>query len=187
MDEQQLIALAATGDSLSIQILAVQYQPVVWRLRQHYYVPNFETDDWYQEGRIAVHRAAQRYQRAQDCPLGAYFRALLTHQIIDCIRRAQAQKRRPDGERVPLDVNDEQAVGELQAPTMSTLDIVHVREQIRVFGLICSTFEGAVFADLLAGCSPESIAAHYHVEVPQVINAIDRCRKKLRALLRSAS
>lgn len=36
MDEQQLIALAATGDSLSIQILAVQYQPVVWRLRQHY-------------------------------------------------------------------------------------------------------------------------------------------------------
>ncbi|EIW14833.1 DNA-directed RNA polymerase, sigma-H factor [Lactiplantibacillus pentosus KCA1] len=187
MDEQQLIALAATGDSLSIEVLAVQYQPVVWRLRQHYYVPNFETDDWYQEGRIAIYRATQKYQQAQNCPFGVYFRALLTHQIIDCIRQAQAQKRRPDGELVPLDADDEQAIVELQTATLSTLDVVYVRDQIRTFGLICSTFEGAVFADLLAGRSPESIAVHYHVEVPQVINAIDRCRKKLRALLRSAS
>ncbi|MDV2577344.1 hypothetical protein RYX41_15060 [Lactiplantibacillus plantarum] len=59
MNEQQLIHLAADGDDASINALAQQYVPVVWRLRRQYYVRNFDEDDWLQEGRIAVYRAAK--------------------------------------------------------------------------------------------------------------------------------
>lgn len=61
MNEQQLICLAATGDDMSIGALARQYAPVVWRLRRQYYVRNFDEDDWLEEGRIAVYRAAKKY------------------------------------------------------------------------------------------------------------------------------
>ncbi|WQH19594.1 hypothetical protein T1I15_06730 [Lactiplantibacillus plantarum] len=46
MNEQQLIHLAADGDDASINALAQQYVPVVWRLRRQYYVRNFDEDDW---------------------------------------------------------------------------------------------------------------------------------------------
>lgn len=187
VDEQQLIRLAATGDSASIMALARQYVPVVWRLRRQYYVRNFDEDDWLQEGRIAVHRAARKYQRLRLCSFGTYYRVLLTNQIIDQIRRTQARKRRPEGDILSLDVNDETTLGEVRAAVVSVLDIVHVREQVRDFPTVCSTFEGQVFADLLTGQSPEKIALARQVDVCQVVNATDRCRKKLRELLASAA
>ncbi|AVW09570.1 sigma-70 family RNA polymerase sigma factor [Lactiplantibacillus paraplantarum] len=187
MNEQQLICLAAAGDDMSIGALARQYAPVVWRLRRQYYVRNFDEDDWLQEGRIAVYRAAKKYQRLRLCSFGAYYRVLLSNQIIDHIRRTQARKRRPEGELLSLDVDDEDTLCKLQTTHISTLDVVHVREQVRTFPTVCSPFEGLVFADLLAGHSPERIALSRHVEVSQVINATDRCRKKMRDLLQAAA
>ncbi|KZU42901.1 hypothetical protein [Lactiplantibacillus plantarum] len=41
--------------------------------------------------------------------------------------------------------------------------------------------------DLLAGQSPERIALSRQVEVDQVVNATDRCRKKMRDFLQDAA
>ncbi|VDH09785.1 DNA-directed RNA polymerase, sigma factor 30 [Lactiplantibacillus plantarum] len=112
---------------------------------------------------------------------------LLSNQIIDHIRRTQARKRRPEGNILSLDVNDEDILCNIQTTRASTLDVVHVREQVRIFPAMCSTFEGLIFADLLAGQSPERIALSRRVEVDQVVNATDRCRKKMRAFLQDAA
>lgn len=111
----------------------------------------------------------------------------MSNQIIDHIRRTQARKRCPEGELLSLDVDDEDTLCKLQTTHISTVDVVHVREQVRTFPTVCSPFEGLVFADLLAGHSPERIALSRHVEVSQVINATDRCRKKMRDLLQAAA
>ncbi|MBS0936821.1 sigma-70 family RNA polymerase sigma factor [Lactiplantibacillus plantarum] len=187
VNEQQLIHLAADGDDASINALAQQYVPVVWRLRRQYYVRNFDEDDWLQEGQIAVYRAAKKYQRLRQCSFGTYYRVLLSNQIIDHIRRTQARKRRPEGDILSLDVNDEDILCNIQTLRASTLDVVHVREQVRIFPEICSAFEGLVFMDLLAGQSPERIALSRRVEVDQVVNATDRCRKKMRPFLQDAA
>ncbi|MDN6125074.1 MAG: sigma-70 family RNA polymerase sigma factor, partial [Lactiplantibacillus plantarum] len=120
MNEQQLIHLAADGDDASINALAQQYVPVVWRLRRQYYVRNFDEDDWLQEGRIAVYRAAKKYQRLRQCSFGTYYRVLLSNQIIDHIRRTQARKRRPEGNILSLDVNDEDILCNIQTLRAST-------------------------------------------------------------------
>nr|WP_243875794.1 sigma factor [Lactiplantibacillus plantarum] len=54
-------------------------------MRRQYYVRNFDEDDWLQEGRIAVYRAAKKYQRLRQCSFGTYYRVLLSNQIIDHI------------------------------------------------------------------------------------------------------
>ncbi|MCC6117120.1 hypothetical protein [Lactiplantibacillus plantarum] len=102
-------------------------------------------------------------------------------------RRTQARKRRPEGDILSLDVNDEDILCNIQTLRASTLDVVHVREQVRIFPAICSAFEGLVFMDLLAGQSPERIALSRQVEVDQVVNATDRCRKKMRDFLQDAA
>lgn len=183
MNESQLIALAAQGEDTSIARLAEQYSPVVWKMRHQYYIRNFDEDDWMQEARIAIHRAAQQYQQARACSFGAYYRLLLNNQIIDQIRRTQARKRCPEGEVLSLNVTDEETLSELRMVPISTLDVIAVREQVIAFGDICSNFEGQVFVELLAGYSPEGIARTLQVEIGPVANAVDRCRKKLRQLL----
>ncbi|WP_318767104.1 sigma-70 family RNA polymerase sigma factor [Lactiplantibacillus carotarum] len=183
MNEQQLIALAAQGDDYSIIMLADQYLPVVLKLRRQYFVRNFDDDDWLQEARIAIHRAAKQYDHSQPCSFGAFYRLLLSNQIIDLIRRSQAQKRKPVQDVLSLDAEEEESFGEGLITTLSAVDVVVVHDGLNEFARVCSRFEGQVFAALLTGMSPQGIAAMLQVELAPVVNAADRCRRKLRHLL----
>lgn len=185
MNEQQLIALAAQGDDQSIIQLADQYLPVVLKLRRQYFIRNFDDDDWLQEARIAIHRAAKQYDRSHPCSFGAFYRLLLSNQIIDIIRRTQAKKRKPDRDVLSLDADDEEPLTEVLVSSLSAVDVVHVHDSLTEFARLCSRFEGQVFSALLAGMSPQGIAAMLQVEVAPVTNAADRCRRKLRRLLLS--
>lgn len=187
MNEQQLIALAAQGDDRSILKLADQYLPVVLKLRRQYFIRNFDEDDWLQEARIAIHRAARQYDRNQACSFGAFYRLLLSNQIIDQIRKTQAKKRQPERELLSLDADDEAPVSDGLVTHLSAVDVVYVRDRLVDFSHVCSTFEGQVFAAMLTGMSPQEIAAILQVELAPVINAADRCRRKLRQLLRASS
>ncbi|RRK11854.1 sigma-70 family RNA polymerase sigma factor [Lactiplantibacillus garii] len=185
MNEQQLIALAAQGDDYSIIRLADQYLPVVLKLRRQYFIRNFDDDDWLQEARIAIHRAAQQYDVAQPCSFGSFYRLLLNNQIIDLIRRSQAKKRRPEQEVLSLDDEEEDVLSDALVTTLSAVDVVYVHDRLSEFGQLCSQFEGQVFAAMLTGMTPQGIATMLQVELAPVTNAADRCRRKLRLLLRS--
>ncbi|ETY75215.1 sigma-70 family RNA polymerase sigma factor [Lactiplantibacillus fabifermentans] len=185
MTEQQLIALAARGDDYSIMLLAERYLPVVLRLRHQYFIRNFDDDDWLQEARIAIHRAARQYDHQHACSFGAFYRLLLNNQIIDLIRRTQAKKRQPDQDVVSLDMEDEEPLEEVLVTNYTAIDVIHVHDSVAEFTRICSNFEAEVFWALLSGMSPQGIATMLQVELAPVTNATDRCRRKLRQLLMS--
>ncbi len=185
LNEQQLIALAAQGDDRSIIQLADQYLPVVLKLRRQYFIRNFDDEDWLQEARIAIHRAAKQYDAAQPCSFGAFYRLLLSNQVIDLIRRSQAKKRRPEQEVVSLDTEEEDGLSNVLVTTLSAVDVVYVHEQLVEFARVCSHFEAQVFAAMLTGMTPQGIAVMLQVELAPVTNAADRCRRKLRRLLLS--
>lgn len=185
MNEQQLIALAAQGDDYSILKLADQYLPVVLKLRRQYFIRNFDEDDWLQEARIAIHRAAKQYDPQQPCSFGAFYRLLLSNQVIDLIRKTRAKKRQPEQELLSLDASEMAGLSEVLVTTVSATDIVFVHERLNEFSAVCSHFEGQVFSALLGGMTPKSIAQMLQVELAPVTNATDRCRRKLRRLLTS--
>ncbi|MFB9768287.1 sigma-70 family RNA polymerase sigma factor [Lactiplantibacillus modestisalitolerans] len=187
MNEQQLIALAARGDNQSILKLANQYLPVVWKLRRQFYLRQFDEEDWKQEARIAIHRAAQQYDNQNNCSFGAFYKLVLNNQIIDLLRRSRAKKRCPEQELLSLDASDEELIGQFAVLVVSPLDVVYVHQQLAAFADLCSTFEGEVFAALLQGLSPQAIAQLLQVELNPVLNAMDRCRRKLRQLLTPVS
>ncbi|WP_234005678.1 sigma-70 family RNA polymerase sigma factor [Lactobacillus sp. CBA3606] len=185
MNEQQLIALAAQGDNQSIIDLAEQYLPVVLKLRRQYFIRNYDEDDWLQEARIAIHRAASEYDQRHACSFGAFYRLLLNNQVIDLIRRSQAKKRHPEHDILSLDMGMDDGNDALLVTNLMAVDIVHVRNIVAEFAKECSSFEGQVFTALLAGYSPQYIARDLDVGLAPVTNAADRCRRKLRQQLAS--
>ncbi|BDZ30032.1 sigma-70 family RNA polymerase sigma factor [Lactiplantibacillus sp. WILCCON 0030] len=183
MDEQQLIGLAKSGDTDALLRLTKQYVPVANKLQRQYFIRSYDDDDWGQEALIMMHRATQQYDHRQACSFGAFYRLLLNNRVIDLIRRAQAQKRRPDQEILSLDYEAAMILEELVGPEQLAIDILCIHEVIRRFVTECSKFENQVFEALLHGLTPQGIAAKLKLELAPVINAIDRCRRKLRALL----
>jgi len=183
LDEQSLIGLAKQGDTEALLILAKRYIPVANKLQRQYFIRSFDADDWDQEALIIMHRATQQYDTHHACSFGAFYRLLLNNRVIDLIRRAQAQKRRPDQEILSLDYEASLILEELVGPEQLAIDIFYIHEVIRRFATECSRFENQVFDALLHGLTPQGIAAKLELELAPVLKAIDRCRRKLRALL----
>jgi RNA polymerase sporulation-specific sigma factor len=185
MEEQQLIGLAAQGDNQSIRVLTEQYLPVMLKLRQNYFIKNYDHDDWVQEARLMVYHAALTYDHAQTHSFGAFYRLLLNHRIVDLIRRSCASKRQPNQDILSLALETEEITEALLVTNGAAVDIVHVRQVLADFVHYCSPFEADVFAAMLLGKAPVKIAAELQVDLERVINAIDRCRRKLRQQLAS--
>jgi len=185
MEEQQLIGLAAQGDNQSIRVLTEQYLPVMLKLRQNYFIKNYDHDDWVQEARLMVYQAAMHYDHAQTHSFGAFYRLLLNHRIVDLIRRSCANKRQPNQDVLSLALETDEITEALLVTNGAAVDIVHVRQVLAEFTRYCSPFESQVFAGVLVGTPPAQIATELQVEVDRVINAIDRCRRKLRQQLAS--
>ena len=82
-----------------------------------------------------------------------------------------------------LDEEEEESFGEELNTTLSEVDVVVVHGGLNEFARVCSRFGGQVVAALLTGMSPQGIAAMIQVELAPVVNAADRCRRKLRHLL----
>lgn len=183
MDEQHLIGLAGAGDTEALLLLSKRYVPVAQKLQRQYFIRSYDTDDWEQEALITMHRAAQQYDHRQASSFGAFYRLLLSNRVIDLIRRTQAQKRQPAQELLSLDYEDAMVLEELVGPEQLAIDILYIHEVIKRFVIECSYFENQVFAALLNGLTPQGIALKLQLELAPVLNAIDRCRRKLRALL----
>jgi len=183
LDEQHLIGLAGSGDTDALLLLSKRYVPVAHKLQRQYFIRNYDTDDWAQEALIVMHHAAQQYDHRQASSFGAFYRLLLNNRVIDLIRRTQAKKRQPDQDVLSLDYEAAMILEELVGPEQLAIDILFVHEIIKQFVIECSNFENQVFKALLNGLTPQGIALKLQLELAPVLNAIDRCRRKLRALL----
>ncbi|VDG32296.1 DNA-directed RNA polymerase [Lactobacillus sp.] [Lactiplantibacillus mudanjiangensis] len=185
MDEHQLISLAAQGDDQSIAVLTKQYAPVMLKLQRDYFIKNFDHDDWLQEARLTIYRSAVKYDAQQLGSFGTFYRLLLKHRVVDLIRRSQAYKRQPDRDVLSLDLPTEDVQEALLVTHLQPDVTVHVRQVVAAFPLSCSRFEAQVFDGLLAGFSPEVIARQLAVDLAPVMNAVDRCHRKLKQQLAS--
>ncbi|MDT6980032.1 sigma-70 family RNA polymerase sigma factor [Levilactobacillus zymae] len=182
LDDLQLIDLIRTqGDSLAIQELFGRYRPVMLRLRQRYYLPGHELDDWEQEARLVLCTVVRQFRAERSPSFGAFYKLNLTHRVYDLIRQSQAQKRH--AQLVSFDAQQ----------TYFADTLVDTRAQVRA-GLECqealqqvlprlSAVERAVFVELLGNATPEEISRKFGWPAQRVVAALHRCRQKLRQLL----
>lgn len=182
LEDWQLIDLIRTrGDSAAVQELFGRYRPVMLRLRQQYYLPEHDLDDWEQEARLVLCAATHKFDQARSTSFGAFYKLNLKHRVYDLIRQSQAKKRH--AQVLSFDAQWAYFADTLVDPRIQVREGIELQDTLQRLLPRLSPVERAVFTALLRKATPADISAEFAWPVERVVAALHRCRQKLRQLL----
>lgn len=73
-------------------------KPIILKLKRHYYLQLWETDDWLQEGHLVLVKLLERHPElvGDEARLYRYFKTKFLSYLKDVLRRQESQKRQFD-------------------------------------------------------------------------------------------
>lgn len=171
------------GDEEAFNQLFYRYRPVVYAVKNRYYLRDFEFEDWMQEGRICLYTSAMTFDEDQGVTFGAYFKSIFENQIKDELRKQNAMKRQSLSGAVSLDHFLLYEGRELLDPNIKISpwveDQLVVEEVLEEFPQALSSLELDAFTAYLEGSDLEEVANDHGVTSQRVRFAFQRSRRKL--------
>ena len=170
------------GNSSAFDTLNDRFHPLMVSQVNHFCASSDESEwnEWLQEARIALYRAACTYRAEEhSVTFGVYARVCIRNAMID-----QARRRGIDA--LPLTDRQEKAFllgGRGKDPLDSLIESEKAALLYRRITVALSAYECRVFDGMLAGMSVSEIAEDLGKEEKSVSNAIYRLTEKLRAVL----
>ncbi|KAF1295145.1 hypothetical protein BAU15_05170 [Enterococcus sp. JM4C] len=178
-----LIDEAKKGNEDALAALFLQYRPIIYKLQKKYYVRDFDSEDWVQEGRIVCYQVVNAFNVDNGATFGSFFKIAMENQIRSVLRRQHALKRRAAEYSVSLDEKMETEGSEFLADTQFeetyVLQNMIIREALADYELIFSKLEKEIMSAYLVGDSLERIATNKSLTSQKVRSAYDRAKKKL--------
>lgn len=177
LSDNRLVELINCGEYKYLQLLINRYMPYIINAASRYNASGFDTEDFIQEGILAIFSAVKSY----DCEK-ASFKTF----VCLCINRAMssalsrvsgAAKHIPDGLVSPID--------EVELPDMSSPESIFIeKESYNDLELTIkqklSAFEYRVLCEFLTGKNYADIADSLNVTPKSVDNALRRIRSKIK-------
>lgn len=175
--DNELVALINNGEYKYLQLLINRYMPYIISVASRYKAGGFDTEDFIQEGILAIFSAVKAYD-----PEKASFKTFVTL----CINRAMssalsrvagAAKHIPEGLISPID--------EVQLPDMNNPEKIFIEKESyndleHTIKSELSDFEYQVLCEFLSGKSYADIAESLSVSTKSVDNALKRIRSKIK-------
>lgn len=168
----ELCILVKNGNSAALSVLLHRYSGAVLKKAKTVYCNGLDSDDLYQEGMIALIRAAVTYNGAGNASFKTYAFVCIINRFRDLIRK---NKKNP----ISADIDGIENVCDPEE------DFITKDESDRLMRILkarLSEKEKAIVLDHLAGLSYASIARKNGCDVKSVNNALSRVRKKLKQL-----
>ena len=175
--DNELVLFINNGEYKYLQLLINRYMPYVIRVASHYKIGGFDTEDFIQEGLLAIFSAVKTYD-AQKASFKTFVTLCINRAMSSALSRASgAGKHIPDGlissidEVELLDVNNPENIL-IEKENFS--DFEHtIRKNL-------SDFEYQVLCEFLSGKSYADIATSLSVSAKSVDNALKRVRQKIK-------
>ena len=179
MNEEELIARASSGDSLAMEELLTAYMGMVKAVARQYYIVGATCEDVSQEGMIGLYKAAVTYNREKG-KFSAYAYACIKAAVLDAVKAASREKNKALNTSVPLDT----AVLILDEDMTGSMAGGELMNKIKA-GL--SQAEEEIFVRWAEGMSYAEIAAELGKTVKNVDNAVQRIKRKAKAIIKRES
>jgi RNA polymerase sporulation-specific sigma factor len=170
-------------DSPALPVLFERYRPVLQRLQNQYFIPEFEPGDWEQEALLVMCDTVRRFDADRLRSFGAYYRLRLAHRIFDLIRQAQALKRQMTRNAMSIETEAEYIADTVPDHHWLLREQLETKEAIYQVLPRLSGIEHTVFTGLLLGQTLASISQQYQLSDQQVRGACHRGQAKLRQVL----
>ena len=181
------IQQALAGDQEQFQALYGQYQPVIYKCMKKYYLKDYDTEDWLQEGRIVFFRTLERFDSEKQASLGKFFKRNFENHEHSLIRHQCAYKRRTDTLSISLEQRLESAgeelVDYLGTAATDPLGQLMIQEKLAAFPTRLSSLEQQILNAYLKGYTLEEIAKVRGGTFSAVRSAYDRAKAKMKYTL----
>lgn len=192
--DEELVALAKTGDEGAEEFLIRKYKDVVKGKANLYYIVGADREDLMQEGMIGIFKAIKSFENDKQASFYTFANLCINRQIITAIKAAGRLKHLPLNTSIslsnPAEGGDtDQTIGEL-LPSDSGSDPeanLLLKETLRIIEgkdhKILSDLEVIVMAEYMYGKSYFEIGEAIGKSPKAVDNAVQRIRKKLTTYL----
>ncbi|MGN0733550.1 MAG: RNA polymerase sporulation sigma factor SigH [Emergencia sp.] len=197
--DEEIVALAQSGDKLAYEFLIDKYKSIAKVKSQTYFIIGADHQDVIQEGMIGIFKAIRDYDASKRASFKTFAELCITRQIVTAIQRANRQKHQILNESVSLnplgdtdDMNSESLNAkerqyDIISPDMDPEDTLLMKEIFNYIreneSEIFSPMEVEVWYELMNGKNYREIAANLDKEPKIIDNAVQRIKKKVRAYL----
>jgi len=185
LSDEQLQALAVSGESGAEDALARRYVRLVRICARPYFLIGGDSEDLLQEGMLGLLMAMREYDPGKGASFHTYAETCIRNRIQSAIRSASRKKHAPLNDGVSLDyvLSDEsQSLGDQfisRSPEEQVLARETEKELISASVKRLSALEAQILSLYLDGLSYQEMAAVSGRDVKAVDNAVQRIRKKL--------
>jgi RNA polymerase sporulation-specific sigma factor len=200
LSDEDLVALAKSGEEQAIEILLDRYRHYARAKARLYFLAGADREDVVQEGMIGLFKAVRDFDASKNTAFRAFAEMCITRQIITAIKSATRQKHLPLNTYVSLSKPMSAGSGDdhvLESTLDSHLeadpaDLVVSAEEIEAINAsvadVLSELEGEVLHLYMDGKSYQEIADRLGRHVKSIDNALQRIKRKLEGRLgRSAA
>lgn len=186
MPDEELVSVC-TDRPQAFEILFERYRPWVVSIANNYAVNAADAEDYVQEGMFGLLAAVAAYSQERSAGFRTFAGTCIRNRMRNLFCRENADQRKssilPD---VSLD-DPENRVAEMLADQAETPEeIVLEKERVsamnRRIAEVLSRQEREIFLMSVSGFSYDEIAARLQISAKSVDNAIQRARRKLRAV-----
>lgn len=197
LSDEELVALAQTGDSRAFRTLWARYRQFVRTKANSYFLAGGDTDDLVQEGNIGLYKAIRDYKRGHSTTFRSFAELCVTRQIITAIKTASRQKHLPLNTYVSFSHSPAGAdvdsltlaevipSGRTSDPVQQVISSEEVASLTDCLTRLLSPLESLVLRYYLEGDSYETIAARIGHDTKTVDNALQRVKRKVTLHLES--
>ena len=186
MPDEELVSVC-TEQTQAFEVLFERYRPLVVSIANSYAMNTADAEDYVQEGMFGLLAAVAAYSQERAAGFRTFAGTCIRNRMRNLFRRENADQRKssilPD---VSLD-DPENRVAEMLADQAETPEEI-VLEKERVSALnrriaeVLSGQEREIFLMSVSGFSYDEIASRLQISAKSVDNAIQRARRKLRAV-----
>ncbi|MEG0541141.1 MAG: sigma-70 family RNA polymerase sigma factor [Angelakisella sp.] len=180
--DDDLVALARTGNRLAITELVTRYLPLVRHKAAGYRLPGMESEDIVQEGLLGLMKAVSLYSPKRSS-FATFVSLCISTSMATAARTALSGKSFPLRDYLPLPTDDVASVKDNHqgSPEQHLVEREQVAELFRRIDTMLSTFEQQALKLYLSGHSYTDISAMLDTTSKAVDNALQRVRRKLRS------
>lgn len=180
-DETNLISQIKEGKDDALVKLYQLYYPLVYSVKQKYYVRYYDDQDWNQDALIICHASAMNFDQSKG-RFGSYYKTRLTNHAKTLVRYDSAYRRKAMNQSVSLDAAKEKGLEPIAKSVISPSEIP-LSESLASLIASLSDLEISALLIELGIIDIEDALQKLKVERVTILRARSRVSRKMRHVL----
>ena len=185
--DEDLCALAASGNREAEEVLVARYHRVVRTCARPFFLIGGDSEDLTQEGMVGLIKAVREYDAAKEASFRTFAEICIRSRLYSVLRAAARDKHSPLNQSVPLDTpfldSNSYTSGTSHLaqrnPEEFLIDREHTAALLAGVRKQLSEFEAKILGYYLDGLSCREIALEVGKSAKSVDNAVQRIRRKV--------